>query len=315
MHIKHKLSDFLTEFPLYKTFCAVEKFSRTEGDYSDPIYLHGETFSYYCRIENDFKTFELELPIESAKFWGSMPSGEVPKEVLIENDYLDYTHHFIGKCKSCKKFHVDFLLHLWSDNPIPTSEINTIKLDEKTGEYKPIDEFIDNRANIYIEKVGVKPESEISVDKNIVKYFDRETGNWYYKAIKSWTLNLGIASFAYFRRIIEKELIGIVIDIAKLNTADSKLNKLITDYKDTNQVYSIYENIFPLLPKSLQALGENPFKILYKQTSEGLHSLNEEQCLERAENIDLILKFVVKSLNEEKSEISKIRNALKKLKK
>ena len=311
--MKHKLSNFLTEFPLYKQFCAVEKFSRTEEGYTNPVYLHGETFTYYCKIENDFKTFELELPVESMDFWGNMISGEVPKEVLLEKDYLDFTHHFIGKCKSCKKYHIDLLLHLWSDNPIPRTEDNTFASETKDGEYRPIDELNPNRANIFIEKVGVKPENEISIDKNIIRYFDRETGSWYYKAIKSWSLNLGIASFAYFRRIIEKELIGIVIDVSSLNTTDKKLNKLISEYRDTNQVYSIYENIFPLLPKSLQVLGENPFKILYKQTSEGLHSLNEDECLKRAENIDIILRFVVKSLNEEKSEISKIRDALKNL--
>jgi hypothetical protein len=304
--MKHKLNNFLEEFPLYKQFCAVEKFSRTEEGYTNPIYLHGETFTYYCKIENDFRTFELELPLESMDLWGKMAEGMVSTQVLIEKDFLDFTHHFVGKCKSCKKYHIDFLLHVWSDNPIPRSENETLSLDEKTGEYVPLDELIPNRANIFIEKVGVKPENEISIDKNITRYFDRETGNWYYKAIKSWNQNLGIASFAYFRRIIEKELIRIVIDISSLNTADTKLNKLISEYRDTNQVYSIYENIFPLLPKSLQVLGENPFKILYKQTSEGLHSLNEEECLKRAENIDLILRFVVKSLNEEKSEISKI---------
>lgn len=313
MHKKHSLNTFLSDYPLYKKFCAVEKFLRTEECYSNPLYLHGETFSYFCENENETKTFELEAPVYSLNFWGQMRGDVVPNEVFKENDILDFTHHFVGKCKSCKRYHVDFLLHIWSDNPIPRDESNTIRQDNN-GEYKPVDELDPNRANVYIEKVGIRPEPQILVDKNIQKYFDRETGNWYYKGIKCLTENLGIGSFAYFRRIIEKELIGVVSEISKLNSADDKIKKLISEFEDTNQVYSIYENIFPLLPKSLQALGENPFKILYKQTSEGLHSLTEKQCLERAESINLILRFIIKTLNEEKSEIQKIRDAIKGLK-
>ncbi|NOZ45584.1 MAG: hypothetical protein GXO79_02260 [Chlorobi bacterium] len=313
MHKKHRLNTFLSEFPLYKKFCAVEKFLRTEECYTNPLYLHGETFSYFCENEKEIKTFELEAPDYSLDFWGNMRGDTVPEEVLKENDVLDFTHHFVGKCKSCKNYHVDFLLHIWSDNPIPKDELNTFRQDDK-GEYKPVDELNLNRANIYIEKVGVKPEPQITIDKNIQKYFDRETGNWYYKGIRCLSENFGIGSFAYFRRIIEKELIEILKEISELNSSDDKIKKLISEYSATTQIYSIYENIFPLLPKSLQALGDNPFKILYKQTSEGLHSLSEKECLERAENINLILKFVVKTLYEEKSEIQKIRKAIKKLK-
>jgi len=314
MHKKHKLNKFLTEYPLYRKFCAVENFTRTEKDYSCPTYIHGETFTYYCQNEDENKTFELKLPETTLEFWGNKVEGCLPGEVLIENDFLDYTHHFTGECQSCKKYKVDFLLHIWSDNPIPRDERYTFQRDIKIDEDKPVDEFNPNRANVFIEKVGVKPVTIVSIDKNIHKYFDRETENLYFKAIKSLSDNLGIAAFAYFRRIIEKELTKIVIDISELNSTDNKLKQMVSEYKETNQVSSIYENIFQFLPKSLQALGDNPIKILYKQTSEGLHSLSEKECLERAETINLVLKFVIKTLNEEKSQISEIRDALKKLK-
>jgi len=314
IHKKHRLNIFLTDFPLYKKFCAVENFKRTEKDYTCPIYLQSETFSYYCENENEVKTFELKLPIATLNSWRSKMIDEVTGIVLIEDDFLDYTHHFVGTCQSCKKFEVDFLLHVWSDKPISSDERNMFQKDEKTGENVPIDDLNPERANIYIEKVGIKPERTIQLDRNINKYFDRETENWYFKAQKSLSDNLGIAAFAYFRRIIEKELISIVRDISDLNSADHKLKQLVSEFNETNQPYSIYENIFQLLPKSLQTLGDNPFKILYKQTSEGLHSLSEKECLERAEIIDLVLKFVIKTINEEKSEISDVRNALRKLK-
>ena len=77
----------------------------------------------------------------------------------------------------------------------------------------------------------------------------------------------------------------------------------------------IYENIFDYLPSSLKGLGDNPFQLLYKQTSKGLHNLSEKECLERAHNINQLLKFVIRKLNEEKSEILEIRQVIKELKK
>src|SRR5690606_12186363 len=131
----------------------------------------------------------------------------------------------------------------------------------------------------------------------------------YYKGRKSLSENYGIGAFAYFRRIIEKELINIVYDLAKIESSESiKINSLLADYEKSKKTHLLYENVFQYLPLSLQSLGDNPFKLLYSQTSQGLHNLSEEDCLKRAEQIDLILKFVIKKLNEEKSDILNIRN-------
>lgn len=312
---KHKLNDFLSNFPLYKEFKVVENYVRTCEGYTDPTYFHGETFEYFCEEENEIKTFELQLPEQSKDFWGGKIASIIPNEVFNEKDLLDYTHNFVGECKSCKKYHIHFLLHTWSDKTIPKNEDHIIRINPETNKEISIDEFNPDRANIFIEKVGIKPEKKIEVDKFITQHFDRESNNWYYKAIKSFKDNLGIGAFAYFRRIIEKELLKIVEDISKLESSDKKIKQLLKEYKASNKVYSIYENIFSLLPKSLQSLGFNPIQTLYQQTSEGLHSLTENECLERAENINIVLKFVIKKLNEEQSEILEIREALKKLNK
>ena len=42
-----------------------------------------------------------------------------------------------------------------------------------------------------------------------------------------------------------------------------------------SRISTIYENIFPHLPNSLKELGNNPIKLLYNQTSAGLHTLSE----------------------------------------
>lgn len=61
-------------------------------------------------------------------------------------------------------------------------------------------------------------------------------------------------------------------------------------------------------------MGDNPLQLLYNQTSEGLHSLTEEECLNRANSIATLLDFTIKKINEEKSEILEVKNAVKHLK-
>lgn len=119
------------------------------------------------------------------------------------------------------------------------------------------------------------------------KYLDREYCHWYYKAKKSLEDNLGIGAFAYLRRIIQKELLSIVRDVSQLEGANERMQSLVARHEKSSTPHLIYEDIFDYLPKSLKALGDNPFKILYKQTSEGLHRLSENDCLELFHNSNL----------------------------
>jgi len=311
--MKKSLQNLITEYPLYKSFIGDDKYYQSEESYTDPFSFQGETFHSYCEEENHRTTFEIQLPIIDYKYWAELPGGDIPEQVYDNSGKINFTQHFIGQCQSCKKFKIDLIFRVWSDVEIPrqTGQIFRGNLDSK--EFQLIDETKENHPKIFIEKIGIFPPNQIHLDKSIKKYFDRETENLYFKALKSYNENLGIASFAYFRRIIEKELINILNDIAELEASNPKLKKMISEYKNTKKAYSIYENIFEFLPVSLKSLGENPLKLLYQQTSEGLHSISDKKCLERAENINMILKFVIKKIQEETSEILDIRNAIKNL--
>ena len=162
--------------------------------------------------------------------------------------------------------------------------------------------------------MGALPEIKELPSKIITKYFDRESNNWYYKGINSIVNKFGIGSFAYFRRIIEKELIRIIKDIQTLPSSHNKeIGELLKKHNSDPRISTIYENIFPHLPNSLKELGNNPIKLLYNQTSEGLHSLSEEECYKKAKGIRKLLDFVIKKINEEKSEIKDLRDTIKDL--
>lgn len=170
-------------------------------------------------------------------------------------------------------------------------------------------------AKIFIEKIGAWPPIKVSPDKLITKHFDRESNLWYYKGINCIQENYGIGAYAYFRRIVEKELIHIINDIKELPSSHTKeIEKLLEAHNANPKVSTIYDNIFQHLPESLKTLGDNPIKLLYKETSDGLHNLTEDECLKKAEIIRKILEFVFKKIKEEKSEIKDLRELIKSLK-
>jgi len=313
MHTTHPLNGFLENYPLFTPFKAVEGYVRSAPDYTDPFEFHGLTFSFYCDQENNEKTFELEVPESSKKHFGQMASDKIARELFDKQGRLDYVHHFIGRCRSCKEFHVDFLLHIYTDKEIPDSYDNFQKQDPETGKLVHADSLLPDRANIFIEKLGA-PAVKIKIEKFIEKYLDRESCGWYYKSKKSLADNLGIGAFAYLRRIIEKELMSIVQDVSDLDGADKRIKEVISKHQQALSPHLVYDDIFEYLPRSLQVLGDNPFRMLYKYTSEGLHRLSEADCLERSKNIEMVFEFVIKKINEERSEILAVKQAIKALK-
>ncbi len=310
MTIKRNLNTFLEEYPLYKPFEAVTEYSRDCEGYTDPFMLFRQIFNAFCPHENDIRVFELNLSDSFIKYWGEFPEDGIHDSLIDENGKLDYIQNYEGICTSCKKHKVAFLLHIYSDEKIPKETVKTIFSNPQD------DSLVKQPVKIFIEKIGEYPKRKIKIDNEVSKVLDRESSNWFYKAQCSLNEKFGIGSFAYFRRIIEKELIRLAKEVSELNHSKSEeMKNLILEYESKNKVHLIYENIFEFLPPALKSLGDNPFALLYKQTSMGLHELTEQECLIKAEAINYLLTFLIKKLYEEKMtfrDTNKFINILKK---
>jgi hypothetical protein len=311
------MREFLENYGLYEEFLLLEDYALNNQEYTDKYEFLGENFEYFCPFENSMRPFELDFPeiikktISSSFSYGKSESHSqhIPEEQFIE-EKLNYTFWILGKCKSCNNHSIHFLLNVYSNNPISNirDNYNNISIDKRNSYEFP-------NTNIYIRKIGCSDEMRIEIDKAVSKHFDRESNNWLFKAKKLLKLGAGIGSFAYFRRIIEKELIQIIEEIKKLPESDKNgIQLLLDEYELNPKTYTIYENLFKYLPNSLKELNDNPIQLMYKQTSEGLHSLSEEECLKRAKNIEILLEFTLRKINEEKSEIKSVKDAIKNLK-
>lgn len=309
----NNIKEFFEEYPVYKEFLYIENYVRNENGIVDPFDFYELSFEYFCEEEQANKTFEIDLPISVKEYYGKLPGDKIPKDFFNEENHLDYKIHLFGICKSCQKKQADFLIQVRSNQEFPEDRDNILQSSPNGFKHKDIVE--NKNIQLSLTKIGVYPEQKIEIHKSIQKYFDRESNNWYFKGVKLYQQNFGIGSLSYFRRIVEKELLIILSDVSELNSSDPKLKKMIDDFNKTSEISVLYKNSFQLLPNSLQILGDNPFEVLYRLTSQGLHNLTEEESLDKADKIHKLLDYVIKKIFEEKSELQGIRDMLKDLRK
>jgi hypothetical protein len=247
--------------------------------------------------EKNSQTFRTGSPYGSHNFptriFNDYESEEIPMYFSEKDGSFDSTSHITGICQSCGA-QVHFLIRAFADK---------LWQNRKEG------------LNIILQKVGQYPAYDISPEKEVQKYITEEDLLLYKKALTNLSISYGIGAFAYFRRVIENEIKRIVKDLSLLEfDGVEKLKEAHLLYEQNHQMGPLIEAIKPYLPKSMFINGENPLNTLYQQFSAGIHALPEEECLERAEQINILLPFVIKKVNDEKYQVKEVAEAMKKLK-
>ena len=308
------MKEFFETYPLYKEYTLLENYGPNNEFYVFKSHFDGSRFDYHCELENSMRPFkiDLDLPIKPIKH---SPENLDSDAIIPDSQFIDEKLNYVflapAICQSCQEGKIIFLLQVYSNNPI-----SPIYNNFGNVQLSPRHKYNFPNTNIYVKKVGCVPEKLVRLDKSISKHFDKETNSWLFKAKSCLFANLGIGAFAYCRRIIEKELIKIIEEIRELPESDRlEIGKLLEQYEANPSTSTIYDNIYKFLPNSLKDLGDNPISLLYKTTSSGLHSLTEEDCLEKAESVIKILEYTISKINEEKSKIKDIKDEIKKLRK
>ena len=118
---------------------------------------------------------------------------------------------------------------------------------------------------------------------------DRDT---FLKGRRCENQGLGVGAFSYYRRVVENQRTRIIQKIIKvlkkLNPKDEKIKQLEEAIKETQFSRSL-EMAKDSLPESLLIDGHSPIELLHSALSEGLHNLSDEECLESAHNVRLVL--------------------------
>jgi hypothetical protein len=292
---EQEFANFLAKKPLYYKFLAVSQLENTdESNFTDPTDFTKKAFKINCPHEKEIQTFRTKLVHDNLIFARSAFKVENPHAPPVyfneKTLKLDLIVHLEGICQSCGES-ITFSIRAYSDK----SWI-----------------FRESGINIYIEKIGQYPPYEIVPDKNIEKYLLEEDLLNYRKALINLSVSYGIGAYAYFRRVIENEIKRLIDDISSIEfDGVDKVIEALKQYDKDHQMSNLIDVISKFLPASLKELGDNPIRLLYDQLSLGIHKFSDEECLRKAEMIDIILTYIITKINEEKYLTKNVRNAMR----
>lgn len=127
---------------------------------------------------------------------------------------------------------------------------------------------------------------------------------------------LGIGAFVYYRRVVENQknrIIGEIIKVSeKIGAPADRIDKLKKSIDET-QFTKALEMAKDSMPESLLINGHSPILLLHKALSKGVHSLTDDQCLQLAGNIRIVLGELSERLSQALKDEAELMRALSSL--
>lgn len=126
---------------------------------------------------------------------------------------------------------------------------------------------------------------------------------------------LGIGAFAYYRRVLENQwqrLLGEIASVCdRLGATDAA--ETLRQAKEETQFGKAVDMVKAAVPDSLKVNGYNPITLLHSALSEGLHAQPEEECLELAQSIRVVLTELADRIGQALKDEDELRTAVIKL--
>ena len=187
-------------------------------------------------------------------------------EVLYSRNYLFMTY----RCRDCQSTKKTFAVLVIRSNG---SDVEAMKL----GEYPPFSMPISSRIQKLLSKSDLK---------------------LYRKGSRAEAQGLGIGAATYFRRIVEGQWKRLVTDIRnavkRLGVDDLGVYDVALQETQFSKAVGMLKDAIP--DKLLILDGENPLTLLYQPLSRQLHELNDEECLQQAADIRVVLTALLENI-------------------
>ena len=235
-------------------------------------------------------------------------------------------------CKECKKDKRKFKCYKYTFEPIPAEMpnmlacigYNCVECERQVVNYIL---YVNHNKN-FLMKIGQWPSWLPRIDKDFEKILG-DNLNIYKKGLYCENEGCGIGAFAYYRRVVENTINGLLDDLAEVIKVDDRFSddeKVSYDaayirVKNAPNATDKIEIAIEIVPTVLiEGIG-NPLKTLHSSLSIGLHSEPDENCLQYAGEIRTALTYLMKGISEmkkgtqKKIEKDRYSKALKKLEK
>ena len=171
-------------------------------------------------------------------------------------------------------------------------------------------EQIVSETEIKMQKYGELPRKKLDKDKALQKFFSDDSEN-YEKAVICLSHGFGVAAFAYFRRIVENnidKLLEMIKEDSSRTESNTDILAALEELKKQSPMSDKIAIANNALPVYLKPDGLNPLGRLYQILSEGVHSLSDSDCLERANKIQVCLKYLISELGSRKANITQFKS-------
>jgi len=170
-------------------------------------------------------------------------------------------------------------------------------------------------ANAECYKFGEYPPFGPPTPPRLLRLFgdDRET---FLKGRRCEIQGLGIGAFSYYRRVVENQkdrIFGELIRVSeKLNASQITLDALNRAKQET-QFSKAVSLVKDAIPAALMINGHNPITLLHSALSIGIHAQTDEQCLESAHDVRIVLAELAERLGNAMKDHAELNSAVQRL--
>lgn len=167
-----------------------------------------------------------------------------------------------------------------------------------------------------VQKLGELPAYGPPTPNRLRKLLDETNLDLFLKGRRCESQSLGIGAFGYYRRVVEQqknEMIDAILRVArKLGSHPDVINDLESAKKE-QQFSKAVEQIKHGVPQALLVQGQNPLTLLHSALSEGLHNETDDNCLEMAIAIRLVMVDFAERLTSALQDQQELSAALQRL--
>lgn len=171
--------------------------------------------------------------------------------------------------------------------------------------------------NVEVMKLGEFPPFNTAISSRVEKLLDKPNLDLYRKGLSAERMGLGIGAAGYMRRVVDsywKTLVQRLKAAAEQTGVDQDVLQRFDDALNETQFSKAVSLLNDALPAKLRILdGQNPLTLLYTPLSVQLHDLTDEDCLQQAHDIRLVLNEMVETVADVIKDHSALRDAANRL--
>lgn len=127
---------------------------------------------------------------------------------------------------------------------------------------------------------------------------------------------LGIGAFTYYRRVVEShkdQILGEIIRVSKKLGAPPEKIKALENAQRETQFSKALASVKDALPPVLLINGQNPLTLLHRALSKGVHQLSDEECLQIAHDVRVVLVELADRLGQALKDEAELNAAISRL--